>query len=53
MLLSNADFDLLEYDFRFKREEIRIQAWESQQKARLEAEMRQIEVKASFSPPCQ
>lgn len=32
-------------DFRFKREEIRIQAWESQQKARLEAEMRKIEVR--------
>jgi hypothetical protein len=30
--------------FRFKREEIRIEAWESQQKAKLEAEMRRIEV---------
>ncbi|KAL9147500.1 hypothetical protein ABFS82_13G177800 [Erythranthe guttata] len=30
---------------RFEREEIRIQAWESQQKARLEAEMRKIESK--------
>ena len=33
------------YDIcRFKREEIKIQAWESQQKAKLEAEMRRIEV---------
>ena len=30
--------------FRYKREEIRIQAWESQEKAKLEAEMRRIEV---------
>lgn len=30
--------------FRFKREEIKIQAWESQQKAKLDAEMRRIEV---------
>lgn len=30
--------------FRYKREEIKIQAWESQQKAKLEAEMRRIEV---------
>lgn len=29
---------------RYKREEIRIQAWESQEKAKLEAEMRRIEV---------
>ncbi|MED6224204.1 hypothetical protein PIB30_081631 [Stylosanthes scabra] len=29
---------------KFKREEIKIQAWENQQKAKLEAEMRRIEV---------
>lgn len=29
---------------RYKREEIKIQAWESQQRAKLEAEMRRIEV---------
>jgi len=29
---------------RFKREEIKIQAWESQEKAKLEAEMRRTEV---------
>jgi hypothetical protein len=34
--------------FRFKREEIRIEAWESQQKAKLEAEMRRIEVLKFF-----
>ena len=29
---------------RYKREEIKIQAWESQQRAKLEAEMQRIEV---------
>lgn len=31
--------------FRFKREEMKIQAWENHQKAKMEAEMRKIEVK--------
>lgn len=35
--------------FRYKREEIRIQAWESQEKAKLEAEMRRIEVFEAIS----
>lgn len=35
--------------FRCKREEIRIQAWESQEKAKLEAEMRRIEVFEAIS----
>lgn len=42
-----SDFVMLSYHvkiFRFKREEIKIQAWESQEKAKLEAEMRRIEV---------
>lgn len=30
--------------FRYKGEEIKIQAWESRQKAKLEAEMRRVEV---------
>lgn len=30
--------------FRYKREEIKIEAWESRQKAKIEAEMRRIEV---------
>lgn len=34
--------------FRFKREEIKIQAWESHQKAKTEAEMREIEVRLTF-----
>lgn len=36
---------------RYKREEIKIQAWESQQKAKLEAEMRRIEVLEILSLP--
>lgn len=42
-----SDFVMLLYHVkicRFKREEIKIQAWESQEKAKLEAEMRRIEV---------
>lgn len=34
---------------RFKREEIKIQAWEDHQKAQIEAEMRKIEVRRLFS----
>ena len=37
-------FLTLKIFFRYKREEIRIQAWESQEKAKLEAEMQRIEV---------
>lgn len=33
---------------RFKREEIKIQAWEEHQKAQIEAEMRKIEVSRLF-----
>lgn len=33
---------------RFKREEIKIQAWEDHQKAQIEAEMRKIEVSRLF-----
>lgn len=32
------------YGFRFKREEVKIEAWENHQKAKTEAEMRRIEV---------
>ena len=34
--------------FRFKREEMKIQAWENHQKAKTEAEMRKIEVFDNF-----
>lgn len=34
---------------RYKRDEIKIQAWESQQKAKLEAEMQRIEVLHLYS----
>jgi hypothetical protein len=35
--------------YRFKREEIKIHAWEDHQKAKIEAEMRKIEV-SNFLP---
>lgn len=35
---------------RFKREEIKIQAWENHQKAKTEAEMRRVEVSLCFLP---
>lgn len=35
---------MITHILRYKREEIKLQAWESQQKAKLEAEMRRIEV---------
>jgi Remorin, C-terminal region len=37
-------FYLIWFNDRFKREEIKIQAWEDHQKAKIEAEMRKVEV---------
>jgi Remorin, C-terminal region len=37
-------FLFVRFHDRFKREEIKIQAWEDHQKAKIEAEMRKVEV---------
>lgn len=49
MRVSPSQHDLRMLSFlRYKRDEIQIEAWESQQKAKLEAEMRRIEVFLKF-----